>query len=269
MISIMRSTLICLAAVANTVSAQFGNRWGGGNFGGYGPGGGNNNNNNYGGPYGNGRGGPSQSFIDSRQKILIVHGVLATLAFVIFFPLGSILIRLGSFRGVWLVHGVFQLFAYIVYMVAFGLGVWMVNNIPYNLLDYYHPIIGIVVFVLLFFQPILGFVHHIKYKKHSRRTVWSYGHLWLGRIVITLGIINGGLGMLMASDAPAFLAFRPTRGQIIAYGIVAGIMWLAWVAAAIVGERRRQETHMAAKAVEIESSDGSPPPYRSHKSRFA
>lgn len=261
----MRSALLCLAT-AHTASAQFSNRWGGGNFGGYGPGG---NSNNYGGPYGSGRGGPSQSFIDSRQKILIAHGVLAALAFVLFFPVGSILIRLGSFRGVWLVHGIFQLFAYIVYIVAFGLGVWMVNNIPYNLLDYYHPIIGIVVFVLLFFQPILGFVHHVKCKKHSRRTVWSYGHLWLGRIVITLGIINGGLGMLLASDAPAFLAFRPTKGQIIAYGVVAGIMWLAWVAAAIVGERRRKGAPAAAKEAEIESADGSPPPYRSHKSRFA
>jgi hypothetical protein len=147
--------------------------------------------------------------------------------------------------------------------------VWMINNIPYNLLDYYHPIIGIIVFVLLFFQPILGFVHHVKDKKHSRRTIWSYGHLWLGRIVITLGIINGGLGMLLASDAPAFLAFRPSRGQIGAYGVVAGIMWLAWVAAAIIGERRRKGAPMAAKEAEAESEDGSPPPYTPHKSRFA
>lgn len=75
--------------------------------------------------------------------------------------------------------------------------------------------------------------------------------------------------MLLASDAPAFLAFRPTKGQIIAYGVVAGIMWLAWVAAAIVGERRRKGAPAAAKEAEIESADGSPPPYRSHKSRFA
>lgn len=87
--------------------------------------------------------------------------------------------------------------------------------------------------------------------------------------MITLGVINGGLGMLLASDAPAFLAFRPSRGQIIAYGVVAGSMWLAWVAAAIIGERRRKQRPMAAKEAEVESDDGSPPPYRSHKSRFA
>lgn len=265
-ISKMTSNLrpLFLLAAAPLVSAQYGFGYGGGGYPGNPYSGGSN-------PNGGGSsqfGGPSQSFIDSRQKILIAHGVLAALAFVLFFPLGSILIRLGTFRGVWLVHGIFQLFAYIVYIVAFGLGVWMVNTIPYNLLDTYHPIIGIVLFVLLFFQPILGYVHHVQYKKYSRRTVWSYGHLWLGRIVITLGMINGGLGMLLASDAPAFLSFRPTRGQIIAYGVIAGIMWLLWVAAAFVGERRRAKAPVAAKK-EAEVEDGSPPPYRSHKSRFA
>jgi hypothetical protein len=206
--------------------------------------------------------------MDSRQKILIAHGVLAALAFVLFFPVGAIIIRLGSFRGVWLIHGIFQLFAYIVYIVAFGLGVYMVNNSPVNLLDSYHPIIGILLFVLLFFQPILGYVHHIKFKKYSRRTVWSYGHLWLGRILITLGMINGGLGMLLASGAPDFVAFRPSKGEIIAYGVVTGIMWLLWVAAAVVGERRRARAAPAAKK-EAEVENGSPPPYNERKGRFA
>jgi hypothetical protein len=264
-----------VTASTAAVSAQYGGGRGGGYGGGYGPGnGGNNGNDDNGfGAFGGNRGGQPQSFIDSRQKILIAHGVLAALAFVIFFPIGSILIKLGSFRGVWLVHGILQLFAYIVYVVAFGLGIWMVNDIPVNLLDRYHPIIGIIVFVLLFFQPILGFVHHLKFKKHSRRTIWSYGHLWLGRILITLGIINGGLGMLLASDAPAFLAFRPTRGQIIAYGVVAGIMWLAWVAAAIYGEIRRAKAPATSKEVEINTrpkfGSGLPPPYSERKERFA
>ncbi|KAH7389759.1 hypothetical protein BKA66DRAFT_400083, partial [Pyrenochaeta sp. MPI-SDFR-AT-0127] len=201
----------------------------------YGPG---RDNDGY-GPFGGRWGGPSQSYINSRQKILIAHGVLAALAFVLFFPIGAIIIRLGSFRGVWLVHGLFQFFAYLVYLAAFGIGVWMVNNLPINLLDSYHPVIGIIVFVLLFFQPILGFVHHLKFKKYRRRTFWSYGHIWLGRIAITLGIINGGLGLLLASDAPAVTGFRPSRGQIIAYGVIAGVMWFLWVAAAVIGERRR------------------------------
>jgi hypothetical protein len=205
--------------------------------------------------------------MESRHKLIIAHGVLAALAFVILFPVGSILIRLGSFRGVWIIHGLFQLFAYLVYIAAFGIGVWMINNIPVNLLDNYHPIIGIVVFVLLFFQPILGFIHHLKFKKYSRRTVWSYGHLWLGRILITLGMINGGLGLLLASDAPASTGFAPTRSQVIAYGVIAGVMWLLWASASIYGERKRKISRKAALNKEVDN--GSPPPYDPNKEHYA
>lgn len=165
--------------------------------------------------------------------------MLASFAFVVLFPVGSILIRLGSFRGAWLIHGLFQIFAYLVYAAAAGIGIWLAQQAPsqVDLLSRYHPVIGLILLALLFFQPIMGYVHHLRFKKFKRRTLWSYGHLWLGRIAITLGIINGGLGLLLAYDAP--LGFAPTQSQVIAYGVVAGIMWLLYVAAAIVGERRR------------------------------
>lgn len=150
--------------------------------------------------------------------------------------MGSILIRLGSFRGLWLVHGLFQIFAYLVYVAAFGIAIWIVNNVPVSLIGRYHPVIGIIVFCLLFFQPILGLLHHFAFKKYRRRTVWSYGHLWLGRIVITLGMINGGLGMLLATETGFY---KPSNGQIVAYAVVAGFMWLLWVLASVVGERKR------------------------------
>ena len=136
-------------------------------------------------------------------------------------------------------HGLFQLFAYLVYTAAIGIGIWMATQAPerVGLLHSYHPVIGLILFAFLFFQPVLGYIHHLRYKKYQCRTVWSYGHLWLGRIGITLGMINGGLGLFLASDAP--LGFAPSRGQIIAYGVVAGIMWLLWITAAVVGERRR------------------------------
>lgn len=246
-----------LLGLATTVVAQYGpgGRYGpGGNYGNHDNDGDDDDDQEY--YSGSNRITPYLPLLESRRKILIAHAVLACLAFVIFFPVGSILIRLGKFRGVWLVHGLFQLFAYLVYIAAFGIGVWMVNNIPVDLLSNYHPIIGIIVLVMLFFQPILGLVHHLKFKKYSRRTVWSHAHLWIGRIVITLGIINGGLGLHLASDAPAFSGFAPSNGQIIAYGVIAGCMWSLWVIAAIIGERRRAKgiNQRAAKEAEVESS---------------
>jgi hypothetical protein len=88
---------------------------------------------------------------------------------------------------------------------------------------------------MIFLQPVFGMLHHILYKKHGSRTMWSYVHIWLGRIAITLGMINGGLGLQLADSM-----HMSSRGGIIAYGIIAVIVWLAWVAASIVGERRRK-----------------------------
>ena len=105
------------------------------------------------------------------------------------------------------------------------------------MLNQAHPIIGIVLFVLLFFQPLLGFLHHFMFKKHGRRMVWSYGHIWLGRIIITLGIINGGLGLQLAKRTRIG---AQSNGQVVAFSVVAAIMWVAYVLAALIGENRRR-----------------------------
>ncbi|EME89786.1 wall-associated receptor kinase-like protein [Pseudocercospora fijiensis CIRAD86] len=184
---------------------------------------------------------------------LIAHAVLATLAFGFFFPVGGIMIRLASFRGLWWIHGLFQIFAYILYIAAFALGVYMVTQSPIDdMLHNVHPIIGIILLVLIFFQPILGFLHHLMFKKYSRRTFWSYGHLWLGRIVITLGIINGGLGLRFARQFP--LA-PPSNGAIIGYSVAAGFMWLLYVISVVIGERRRSSVKQVAPPTYKEASE--------------
>lgn len=65
----------------------------------------------------------------NQKKMLIAHGTLAALAFVIFFPAGSIAIRLASFPGIIWFHAAFQVFAYLVYIAAFGLGVYIASQL--------------------------------------------------------------------------------------------------------------------------------------------
>lgn len=167
-----------------------------------------------------------------RRTMLIAHGVLASLAFVILFPAGAIAIRLASFPGVVWLHAIFQVFAYLIYIAAFGLGVYIAMQM--EMLDHHHPILGIVVLILVFAQPISGYLHHLLFKKYQSRTLWSYVHIWIGRIAVTLGIINGGLGLQWADSMN-----MSSRGGIIAYTVIAVFVWLAWVAAIVIGERRR------------------------------
>lgn len=60
--------------------------------------------------------------------MLIAHGVMAGLAFAVFFPLGAISIRLLSFPGLVWFHAGVQIFAYLFYTVAFGLGIYIAKD---------------------------------------------------------------------------------------------------------------------------------------------
>ena len=69
----------------------------------------------------------SQAFLNRVNKATIAHGTLMCLAFVVFFPLGSSVIRLGSFKGVIYVHAGIQIFAYFLALAGMGLGVYVAH----------------------------------------------------------------------------------------------------------------------------------------------
>lgn len=99
----------------------------------------------------------------------------------------------------------------------------------------YHPIIGIIVFILLLVQPSLGLLHHRNFKAVQKRTLPSYLHLWNGRVAILLGIVNGGLGLQVAGA-------RDTAK--LAYTIVAAIFGGTWVVLALLSEFRGRRRDM-------------------------
>ncbi|KAI8957571.1 hypothetical protein F5Y11DRAFT_339144 [Daldinia sp. FL1419] len=190
------------------------------------------------------------------------HGIIAALCFVVIFPVGAIFVRTIPSRHTWLIHALIQGLGFILYVAAAGLGIHMIEVIRIppdgsSLLEISstnaHPIIGIVLLIVMFIQPPLGIAHHSKFKRLRRRTSFSYAHLWLGRISITLGIINGGLGLKLANAS---------RGLIIAYSIVSGFAWLLWVIFAVVGElRRRKKNSNEVPREGIPPNNAPPPPF--------
>ncbi|EUC34053.1 iron reductase domain protein [Bipolaris zeicola 26-R-13] len=177
---------------------------------------------------------PSGAVTNRREK-LIAHGVLSSLAFVIFFPTGGIAIRLVSMTGMVWIHAAFQIFGYMTYIAGAGLGIHLACGLKRT--GHYHAIIGMILLGVLFFMPILGYMHHLFFKKVQNRTIWSHAHIWVGRIFITLGILNGGFGLKLADCSN--LSSR--AGQIV-YGIVAGLIWFAWVGAIVIGEKKRSSS---------------------------
>lgn len=61
----------------------------------------------------------------------------------------------------------------------------------------------------------------------------------MGRILITLGIINGGLGLLFSGD--------DTRGESIAYGVIAAVIWLTYIGIVLFASFRKPVPHINGK----------------------
>jgi len=82
------------------------------------------------------------------------------------------------------------------------------------------------------------------YKKVQKRQMWSWLHLIIGRGGITLGIVNGGLGLYISG---AEWHYKRT------YAIVAAVIWGFWMGVAMwteikkVRERRKERYEAVAK----------------------
>lgn len=88
-----------------------------------------------------------------------------------------------------------------------------------------HPILGLIVVCGLFFQPFLGIGHHVLFKRKGGPNALTYPHIWWGRILITIGIINGYLGLQLSHN---------TTTIEVAYAVVAGLIWLVWMGLALL-----------------------------------
>ncbi|KFY10474.1 hypothetical protein V491_07634 [Pseudogymnoascus sp. VKM F-3775] len=150
------------------------------------------------------------------------HGILMGLAFVVVLPGGAILMRLLSLKGktaVW-VHVGIQLVGWVLMVSGLAMGV-KVGKILDRLENNAHTILGTVVVALLLFQPLFGFLHHRRFMSTQKRGKLTLFHVWYGRILILLGMLNGGFGLKLAANS---------TGGNIAYGVVAGVIGATYVA---------------------------------------
>jgi len=139
---------------------------------------------------------------------------------VLLFPLGASYMRL--FGGP-MVHAGLQIFSLIALLCGFGLGIKLakLTDYLYKSQGMTHTIFGTVIVALFILQPFIGLLHHYNYKKTNSRSQISYVHIWLGRIVIILAMVNGGLGLKLANNSK--------NGEI-AYGVVAGAVGVLYTA---------------------------------------
>src|ERR1700759_2363480 len=66
-----------------------------------------------------------------------------------------------------------------------------------------HEIMGTVIVCLFSIQPLLGLYHHRLFIRTGSRNWCNLLHVWLGRALILLGIINGGIGLQLGRNTTA------------------------------------------------------------------
>lgn len=134
----------------------------------------------------------------------------------------------GSKNMLW-VHAACQIFGLIVLILGFAMGVWT-SIIHTEIYTDRHSILGTVIVGLFLIQPALGMIHHRNYASKGRRTIWSDLHVYFGRILLILSIVNGGIGIQYAANSP--------NGEI-GYGVTAGVIFLVYVGVAGLWYMRR------------------------------
>ncbi|KAI1037779.1 hypothetical protein LB503_009416 [Fusarium chuoi] len=146
------------------------------------------------------------------------HGVIMAVVFLAGFPIGSVLTPL---LGKWLIHASWQIIAFVGMWIGFGIGKVAADRGG----DWFHEphiVLGTIVCILMIVQPILGWMHHRNYVKYQRRTTISYGHIWYGRAIMIVGIINGGIGLQLSSASTALIVGYSIVGILVSAIYAAG-----------------------------------------------
>lgn len=166
---------------------------------------------------------------------LIAHGFMMSFAVGVFLPIGAVIIQVAPWnKKVTRLHAPIQAFALVMLLSGMGVGIYL--GVTTHKISYYHPIIGfIVVGGLLLFQPLMGLYSHLHFQKTGTKSVFAYVHRWWGRVMVILGIINGGLGFRLAGIG---LPGTPV-GAVVAYSVVAGVILSAYLVVVIFGTARQ------------------------------
>lgn len=205
-----------------------GSNTGGGSGNGSGSGSGNGGGNVSSGPSGSSGNGVTQvQSGQSTQRLIMAHGIIMTIVMAVLYPLGAILMPLV---GGWIIHGGVQIIAFLLMWAGFGIGyIASRGTVGFGAT---HTLFGTVIIALFGVQPFLGVWHHMHYRKHQQRGIVSHVHVWYGRSLMILGVINGGLGLQLAGADNSF---------VIAYSVIAAVMFVAYAAAKALGTMRKRK----------------------------
>ncbi|KAL2869423.1 cytochrome and DOMON domain-containing protein [Aspergillus lucknowensis] len=159
------------------------------------------------------------------DTILIAHGFIMSIAFVLLFPSFGLITAIPVPGIIVKAHAPLQILALSLAIAGMGLGIKLGKD--NDLLEEPHPVLGLVVLgLLILFQPAMGLLQHLHFRRTGGKSIFAHGHRWLGRVMIIVGIVNGGLGFRLAGIGNP----NTPRSAVIAYSVIGGVLGLIYVA---------------------------------------
>jgi hypothetical protein len=128
--------------------------------------------------------------LTNTQRMLVAHGIIMTLAFLLILPFGAIFVRLTRTwipgRYWFATHWIFQWpFAGALITIGFALGVYVIQLEGKRHFTSDHRKWGLTLVILYIIQCSLGgIIHFIKEKNRIRRPPQNYLHAFLGLFII-------------------------------------------------------------------------------------
>ncbi|ETI22811.1 hypothetical protein G647_06887 [Cladophialophora carrionii CBS 160.54] len=133
------------------------------------------------------------------NSVRIGHATIMSLVFVVLFPLSALTLYLPYSNKVRHIHAPLQVVTIILMLAGLSLGVRLGHQV--DNLDGYHMVLGyLLVAWMVAFQPILGLLQHLHFRKVGNRSISGHVHRWVGRVLMLLGVVNGGLGFRTAGS---------------------------------------------------------------------
>ena len=142
---------------------------------------------------------------DLREKLIKAHAWMMIISWVVLIPVGIVVARfLKDKLGVWWfrVHRFTQWMAVLATFAAFGMAIWFTNE-DFKGENKSHKIIGLIVVLVAFLEPVLGELSNLMWSPDRSGTPWFPDkiHWWVGRGLTLLAMANCFFGM-QAKDWP-------------------------------------------------------------------
>jgi hypothetical protein len=125
------------------------------------------------------------------------------------------------------IHAPIQILGLAMMIGALGLGIDIadvdLNYFAKDTSTKAHVVIGLLTCsVLILFQPALGLLQHLHFRRTGKKSLFAYIHRWTGRVAICLGWINSGLGFQLV---PISLV---STGSLVRNFVLMGVLGAVW-----------------------------------------